>query len=242
LAEIRIFRNADELGLALAQEIVDLRPRLLGCPGGRSLVSTYRALAATDADLSGTTIVMMDEYVPIPPTDAHYSCRGFALREIARPLRIPEENVWLPDADDPSAYDLRIAAAGGLDMFLLASGASDGHIAFLPPGSPLDGRTRLVRLAESTRRDNVATFPEFASAADVPEYGVSVGLGTVVSARRLRLVIHGAEKREAAARVLTLDCFEAAWPASVVHACDDAEIWLDEEAYPESLIDLSTRS
>ena len=230
MTRVRVFADADELGSALAREIVELQPSLLGCPGGRSLVSTYRALTASDEDLSGTTVVMMDEYVPVPPPSAHYSCRGFALREIAEPLGIPRDSVWLPDPDEPAAYDARIEAAGGIDLFLLASGASDGHVAFLPPGSPLGGRTSVVRLAETTRRDNVATFPEFASADEVPEHGVSVGLGTIADARRVRLVLHGRDKRAAAERVTSLDDFDPSWPASVVHVCADAEIWLDGQA------------
>jgi len=224
VADVRAFADEEELGAALAQEIVEIAPSLLGCPGGRSLVSTYRALASSGADLSRTTIVMMDEYVPVPPPTAHYSCRGFALREIAAPLGIAEERVWLPDPDDPAAYDERIAAAGGIDLFLLASGASDGHVAFVPPGSPLGGKTSVVRLAESTRRDNVATFPEFASADEVPRHGVSVGLGTIAAARRLRLVLHRPDKRAAAARLLALERFDPAWPVSVVHEHPDAQI------------------
>ena len=225
-ADVRRFADERELGVALAQEIVELAPLLLGCPGGRSLVSTYRALASSEADLSRTTVVMMDEYLPVPPPSAHYSCRGFALREIAKPLGIQEDGVWLPDPRDPGAYDERIDAAGGIDLFLLASGASDGHVAFLPPGSPLDGRTSVVRLAEGTRRDNLATFPGFASVDDVPKEGVSVGLGTIAGARRLRLVLHGVGKRSAAERLLALDRFDPAWPASVVHEHPDAQILL----------------
>jgi glucosamine-6-phosphate deaminase len=224
VTDVRVFADAEELGAALAREVVELAPTLLGCPGGRSLVSTYRALALSGADLSSTTIVMIDEYVPVPRPTAQYSCRGFALREIAGPLGIPEERVWLPDPDDPPAYDERIEAAGGIDLFLLASGASDGHVAFLPPGSPLDGKTSLVHLAESTRRDNVATFPEFVSADEVPEHGVSVGLGTISAARRLRLVLHGPDKRAAIERLLALDRFDLYWPASVVHEHADAQI------------------
>src|SRR5205823_2924916 len=117
-AEVRRFADADELGRALAREIVELRPGLLGGPGGRSLMTTYRALGESKADLAGTTIVMMDEYVPVPPPTAHYSCRGFALREIARPLGISNERMWLPDPEDPADYETRIASAGGIDMFL----------------------------------------------------------------------------------------------------------------------------
>lgn len=223
-AEVRRFADADELGRALARDIVELRPELLGCPGGRSLITTYRALAESKADLSGTTIVMMDEYVPVPPPTAHYSCRGFALREIAGPLGIPDERVWLPDPDEPGEYEQRIGAAGGIDVFLLASGASDCHVAFLPPGSPLDGMTSVVRLAESTRRDNLATFPEFASLDDVPTQGVSVGLGTIAGARRLRLVLHGPDKRTAAERILARDHFDPSWPATIVHEHPDAQI------------------
>jgi glucosamine-6-phosphate deaminase len=177
---------------------------------------------------------MMDEYVEdgrAAPAGAHYSCRGFALCEIARPLGLPESSVWLPDAADPGAYDGRIATAGGIDLFLLASGASDGHVAFVPPGSPRDGRTGVLELAGSTRRDNLATFPEFASLDDVPRHGVSVGLGTISRlAHRVRLVLHGTGKREATRRVLALDSFDPDWPASIVHECAGAEIWVDRAA------------
>ena len=241
MTEVRVFADADELGVALAEEIVagydtayaEGRLFLLGCPGGRSLLSTYRALAATGRQLPECVVVMMDEYVEDgapPPTEAHHSCRGFALREISGPLGIRPKNMWLPDTRDPAAYDDQIAAAGGIELFLLASGTSDGHVAFLPPGSRLDGRTAIVRLAESTRRDNLMTFPAFASIAEVPQHGTSVGLATITAARRVRLVLHGAGKRAAATKVRSLGAFDPAWPASVVHACDDAEIWLDRVA------------
>jgi glucosamine-6-phosphate deaminase len=240
-ADVRVFDDADELGGALATEILGAyaaaggRRFLLGCPGGRSLRTTYRALAARRPDLRRLVVVMMDEYVAdgaAAPAEAHYSCRRFAREELAGPLGLRAEQVWIPDPADPADYDERLIAAGGIDLFLLASGASDGHVAFVPPGSPRDGRTAVLALAESTRRDNVATFPEFSSVDDVPTYGVSVGLGTIGDARRLRLVLHGEGKRDAAARVLALDRFDPSWPASVVHDHPDAEIWLDRAAAP----------
>jgi glucosamine-6-phosphate deaminase len=220
VTEVRRFDDPDELGRALAGEIAAAQPALLGCPGGRSLLTTYRALPP----LPDTTIVMMDEYVPVPPPTAHWSCRGFAEREIrGGPL-------WLPDPYEPYAYDDRIEDVGGIDVFLLASGASDGHVAMLGPGAPRDGRTSVVALAESTRRDNLATFPAFRSIDEVPTHGVSVGLATIAGARALRLVLHGPDKREATARLLALDRFDPSWPASIVHDHPDARIYVDRQA------------
>ena len=200
MADVRRFADAEELGATLAAELVAAQPRLLGCPGGRSLLSTYRRLSP----LPETTLVLMDEYVPVPPTSAHYSCRGFGQRELP-----PARELWVPDPDDPAAYDERIAAAGGIDVFLLASGASDGHVAMLGPGA---------------RRDNLRTFPAFASLDEVPKRGVSVGLATIADARALRMVVHGEDKRDAIERLLSYDRFDPEWPASIVHDHDDAEI------------------
>jgi glucosamine-6-phosphate deaminase len=233
---LKVFPDAEVLGEALADEVLARYdstdgPFLLGCPGGRSLRTTYAALAARGRNLDRLVVVMMDEYVGAPP-DAHYSCTAFAYDVIAGPLGVAGRNVWLPDADDPGAYEERIGAAGGIDLFLLASGATDCHVAFLPPGSPREGRTSVLTLAESTRRDNLVTFPQFRSIDDVPEQGVSVGLATIADARALRLVVHGADKRNAARRILGHDAFSPAWPATLVHEHPDAEIWVDEEAMP----------
>ena len=240
-AEVRVFADAQEVGERLAEEILGLyaaaadRPFVLGCPGGRSLRTTYRALAARRPDLSRLVALMMDEYVvdgAAAPANVHFSCRRFALRELVEPLGLREEQVWLPDPADPAAYDERIVAAGGIDVFLLASGASDGHVAFIPPGSSREGRTTVVKLADSTRRDNVATFPAFSSVDDVPMHGVSVGLRTIADARCSRLVLHGRDKRLAAQRFLALDRFDPSWPASIVHDVTDGQIWLDRAAMP----------
>jgi len=252
---VRRFPDGDALGDALAAEIAEGiasariagRRYLLGCPGGRSARTTYAALARrlAGSDLGHLVIAMMDEYL-VPGPDgalraadpaAHYSCRGFAEREIAGPLNaraarpIPAEGIWLPDAADPAAYEARLTAAGGIDLFILASGASDGHVAFNPPGSDPDGGPWIVPLPESTRRDNLATFPDFRSLDEVPRHGVSVGLGTIVRcSRRARLVLIGGGKRTAAARVMDAGGYDASWPASVVHRCTDGEIWLDAAA------------
>lgn len=254
-----VFRDAEQLGEALAREILDGiaatppgRRYLLGCPGGRSLRSTYQALARlvpADADLRRLVIVMMDEYVVetadgprrIDPS-AHCSCAGFAAREISGPINaavtrghgILAEHVWGPDPADPAAYDRLIEEAGGVDLFLTASGAGDGHLAFVAPGGSPDGRTAVLDLAEQTRRDNMATFPEFAALDEVPRLGVSVGLGTIARlSRSVAMVLVGASKRVSAARILDAPDFDPSWPATFIHRCPGARILLDAAAAGE---------
>lgn len=246
LGEVLAGRILEDVGRASSEG----RRYLLGCPGGRSLKTTYIAMASIAAerqlDLSALVIVMMDDYVeaeqgayrPVPE-DAHHSCRGFALREIVAPLnaavsprsRLPADAVWLPDPSDPEAYDDRIEDAGGIDLFLLASGSSDGHVAFNGPGTRRDSRTRVVALPDSTRRDNLQSFPAFSTLQEVPRFGVTVGLATIVEhSRRAILVAHGVEKQTAVGTLLTSAGFVTTWPASIVHACREGELYVDEAA------------
>lgn len=248
----RVFEGEQELGRALALRIVDGvgeagqegRNYLLGCPGGRSPLSTYRALpevaAEQSVDLSPLVVVMMDDYL-IPtrrgyahvPIEAHYSCRRFAIEEIGHPLaHLPgapkEDRIWMPGPADPPAYDARITEAGGIDLFLLASGASDGHIGFNPTGSPRDSITRIVELSTPTRTDNLRTFPEFESVEDVPTHGVTVGIRTIAElSRSAVMVCLGAEKRPAAERISSADRYDPSWPATIISEIPDAEIWVD---------------
>ncbi len=253
----RVFPSRQSLGIVLAERIIEgitaarrnRRPFLLGCPGGRSHLPTYRGLKTVAAqqrvDLSPLVIVMMDDYV-IPrgnrfehvPFDAHYSCRRFAHQEIAAPLGdLPgapgPDRIWMPDPGDPSAHDRLIARAGGIDLFLLASGASDGHIAFNPPGSSRDSTTRIVELSEQTRTDNLSTFPQFRSLAEVPIHGVTVGIGTIADrSRSAVMVCLGAEKRLTVQRIATASTYDPSWPATIVTEIADAELWVDPLACP----------
>ena len=180
----------------------------LGCPGGRSLRTTYNALARIAAeranDLSALHIVMMDEYVEargehwaLCSPDAHYSCYRFGDEEIRRSinaglpdaLRIPANNLHVPDPNAPLRYESLIERLGGVDVFLLASGASDGHVAFNPQGCAFGERTRIVELAEATRTDNLATFPEFRDLSEVPRFGVSVGPATIASHSQAAILV-----------------------------------------------------
>ncbi len=136
-----------------------------------------------------------------------------------------------PDPDDPGRFEDLIGELGGIDFFIAASGASDGHVAFNPPGSALDSRTRIVELAATTRRDNMSTFPVFEDLSEVPRRGVTVGLGTVVqNSKRVALLMSGVGKRAALRKLSDLGRFDPSWPASVVFECRQPEIIVDAAA------------
>lgn len=250
-----VFDTPAQLGETLAIEIAngiaaaaaEDRPYVLGCPGGRSPRPVYAALATQvrlrRLDLSRVVVAMMDEYVErvkgrycnVDPA-ASYSCAGFAAREIAAPLARaagPGRGlgaVWVPDATSPEAHEQRLAESG-VDLFILASGASDGHVAFNPPGTQRAATSRVVELPETTRRDNLVTFPQFGRIEKVPHFGVTVGPATIATnSARAVMVVHGADKQLTAARLLNSTAYEASWPATVVHACRHPSLYLDSTA------------
>lgn len=255
---ISVHPTPAELGAAVADRIFEGmtaahragRPYLLGCPSGRSPGPVYSALAdrvgAVGADLSRLVLVMMDEYVEDYPSspalvsrDRHCSCRGFAEREIVARFnetlppdrQIPAVNVWFPELDDPAAYDEKIAAAGGIDMFILASGASDGHVAFNRPGSPREGPSLITELAETTRIDNLQTFPEFRDLSQVPRFGITVGVGTIVmQSKSAAMVLWGGQKQLAFAKISSANGYDPSWPATIVTECRNAVLFADEAA------------
>ena len=227
------------------------RSYVLGCPGGRSPMPVYEALAeqlaAEPLDCSRLIIAMMDEYLLAdaagtlspPPVSAHFSCRGFGEREIVdrinrvlpEPYHIGPENFWMPDAAAPGRLRQAARAAGGIDLFLLASGAGDGHIAFNPPGSARDSETRIVKLAEQTRRDNLATFPDFRSLDEVPTHGVTIGIGSIATlSAAAAMTVWGEGKRQAFNRLTSAEAYDPSWPATIVVECRSAEIHADRHA------------
>jgi glucosamine-6-phosphate deaminase len=259
-APLRVLSTPEEIGNELAGRLLSRIERariagrrfLLGSPTGRSPRPLFAAmaqrLAARPQDLSHVVFVMMDEYLVerdgalvYAPADAPWSCHWFARVEIADRLnaelpeshRLAPDSIWFPDPRDPAEYDARIEGAGGIDYFVLASGASDGHVAFNPPGSARDSRTRIIALSEETRRDNLKTFPAFGTLDVVPRHGVSVGIETIVRSREAAMIAWGEGKRLTVARMRRATGYEPDWPATLIHACAAGEIVCDAAAGTE---------
>ena len=254
---LRVLPSPDAIGEEIAQRILERIEQarvagthfLLGCPTGRTPRPVYgamaRRLAATKADIGHLVLVMMDEYLvdgdgqlQYAPDDRLWSCHHFVREEIAAPLnrglptasRMREESIWFPDPGEPEAFDKKLEDAGGIDFFILASGASDGHVAFNPPGSARGSRTRIIQLSEDTRRDNLQTFPAFRNLAEVPAHGISVGIHTIASAKEAAMIAWGSGKRLTLSRILRAERYELDWPATVIHECAIRGIWSDDAA------------
>ena len=254
---LQIFQTPAEIGAWLSARLlteieearVAGRRYLLGCPTGRTPRPIYEEIATrlrtSPQDLSHVVLAMMDEYLvqhgqrlDYAPSDRPWSCHYFAEHEIIarwnavlpEKFRLPDSSVWFPDPRNPDAYDARLAEAGGIDFFILASGATDGHVAFNPPGSRRETRTRIIALSEQTRRDNLQTFPAFGTIDAVPKHGVSVGIATITAARAAVMVLTGQSKRESLTRILKTERYDPQWPATVIHEFRSAEVFADRDA------------
>ena len=250
----KTFKNDDEIAKNLALEIFNNLKKnkklVLGCPGGRSLKKTYYYLGKLSYEvkisLDKLVIIMMDEYVikhkgkfKLVNPKSHFSCVRFSRQVIKKLLNYKKnnshslklENILFPDIDNPKNYDKKIKKLGGIDIFLLASGSSDGHVAFNNSNSKLNQKTHITKLSKKTRLDNMKTFHNFNKLKEVPEYGLTVGLNTIFSlSKKAILVLSGKEKRKAAEIILNKKLFNRNWPATIIHKCNKKSIFIDKDA------------
>ena len=248
---IKKFSNSDELAKYLANEILEHLQKknkcVLGCPGGRSLTKTYYQLGQIShkkkISLENLTIIMMDEYVlkrkntfSLVDPNSHFSCVRFSNQVIKRLLnykkrksyKITNERILFPNVLDPAKYDYQIKNMGGIDIFLLASGSSDGHVAFNNNHSKINQNTHIIKLTKETRRDNMKTFPNFKSIKEVPKYGITVGLNTIATlSKSVTLVLTGNEKKYAFSMTMQNGRFNNKWPASIIYRCKKYKIFTD---------------
>jgi glucosamine-6-phosphate deaminase len=173
-------------------------------PTGRTPVRLYRELVRMhregQLDFSRARIFNLDEYVGVPPTDPR-SFDHYLRQHLLSQVNIQPQNVRLLDSTaDKTAcaeYESEIKAAGGIDL-LIAGVGTNGHIAFNEPGSALDSRTRIVELAETTRTNMQAVFRR----DEMPTHAVTIGIGTILEARKILVLATGQTKQHALAGLL----------------------------------------
>lgn len=190
------------------EQLVRRKPDcVLGLATGSTPLGLYRELIARhhQAGLSfkKVTTFNLDEYVGLGP-DHPQSYHHFMRENLFRHIGIFPENTNVPDglAEDyelfGKQYEEKIHKAGGIDLQVLGIGA-DGHIAFNEPGSSLGSRTRLKTLDEQTVADNARFFD---SPDEVPRLSITMGVGTILEARRCLLLAAGEKKAEAMAATI----------------------------------------
>lgn len=176
---------------------------VLGLPTGSSPIGMYKALAeACKADRVSFKNVLtfnMDEYVGLPESHPE-SYHSFMARNLFDHIDCPKENIHIlnGNAEDLEAecahYEEMIQEAGGIDLFIGGVGV-DGHVAFNEPGSSLTSRTRQKTLTTDTRIVNSRFFDNDMN--KVPAYALTVGVGTVMDAREVMVLINGHSKARA---------------------------------------------
>ncbi len=231
-------KDEDEMSrraASLVAEAIHRDPHsILGLATGSSPVGMYKNLVKFyeqgTLDFSKVRSFNLDEYYPIQPEDPQ-SYRHFMNENLFDHINIDPANTHVPqgNAEDPEAvceaYDLMIQAAGGIDLQILGIG-NNGHIAFNEPADHFPAGTHLVDLQESTIKAN-ARF--FASEADVPRQAISMGIGSILRAKRIILLASGEAKAEAVKACvegpITPFC-----PASALQLHPDVTIFVDEAA------------
>lgn len=214
------------------------RPFVLGLPTGSSPVLTYKNLVSMhkNGEISFKNVVTfnMDEYVAIP-RDHPQSYHTFMWENLFKHIDINPANVNILDgnAHDLQAecdrYEQKISKYGGIELFLGGIGP-DGHVAFNEPGSSLTSRTRVKTLAYDTIIANARFFGNDINA--VPRMALTVGVGTVMDAREVLIIITGTSKANA-----LYHCIEEGishmWTISALQLHPRACIACDEDATME---------
>ncbi len=237
--EILIQANAERASKLAANIIADrllAKPDLvLGCATGRSMEAIYGELVQMyrekQLDFSRCHSFNLDEYVGLAPDDArsyHYYMR----QQLFQKVNIDLQNTHLPNglAADLKAearrYEQQIAQQDGIDLQLLGLGES-GHIGFNEPLSSLMSRTRDKALTPTTLKQNARFFggdPE-----KVPRRALTIGVGTILEAREILMVVTGAEKADILAKA-TEGPITAMISATALQLHSNCKVIVDEAA------------
>ena len=236
---VRIFESAGALATALARDIarrLTAEPAsVLGLATGRTPIPMYRELVRLHrrrrADFTRATTFNLDEFLGLAPDDPR-SYRRFMQRHLFDHVNLAARRIHFLNgaAADPAAecrrYERAIERAGGIDLQILGLGMN-GHIGFNEPARALIARTHVARLKPATRRANAALFDNRLSA--VPHQALSMGMATILHAKRIVLLATGVSKARCVERMIE-GPVTPRLPGSFLQLHRCAEIWLDRAA------------
>jgi len=236
--EVLIFPDTQSLASKSADlvesQIKTFPDSVIGLATGSTPLGLYEELIKRhgehDLSFAGVKTFNLDEYVGIPSNHAQ-SYRTFMDENLFSKIDIQPSNTQVPDgmAENPlevgPAYEKMIADAGGIDLQVLGVG-TDGHIGFNEPTSSLSSITRVKTLTQQTIEDNSRFFgPEEFQ----PKLAITMGIKTILDARRIILLAHGENKAEAIRDMVEGPLF-AMCPASALQLHPRTTILIDEAA------------
>jgi glucosamine-6-phosphate deaminase len=212
---------------------------VLGLPTGSTPVDVYRELVRLHTeeglDFSNVVTFNLDEYYGLPH-DQMQSYGSWMHSHLFSLVNIPEDQIHIPDGMVPlndveqhcREYENKIVVEGGIDIMLLGIG-TNGHVGFNEPFSVRNSRTRLCVLDPVTRR---AAASDFFGEDNVPTHAMTMGLATILSARKIFLLAMG-EHKSRIVQALVEEGVTARVPASYLQEHSDATVLLDEAAAKE---------
>lgn len=239
-----IFDDSKEASRFVATQIADLirsktkdgKQCVLGLATGSTPVNVYAELVRMHKEekLSFKNVVTfnLDEYYPMKPEELQ-SYRRFMREHLFDHIDIDPKNVHIPDGTLPieqvyahcQSYEKAIIDAGGIDLQILGVGRT-GHIGFNEPGSGKNSRTRLITLDRVTRLDAAA---DFFGDENVPRRAITMGVGTILQAKRIILMAWGEHKANVIAQAIEGEV-TAAIAASFLQEHANSSIILDRAA------------
>jgi glucosamine-6-phosphate deaminase len=221
---------------AIVEQAVRAKPdAVLGLPTGNTPRGLYSELVRRHREeglkLSAVRTFNLDELIGLGARDS-LSYRAYMQVSLFRHVDVLPENIHIPRGasgtdfeEESKAYECEIRQAGGVDLLVCGVG-TNGHIAFNEPGSAFDSRTRAVDLAPETLNGLRIQFPD---ETELPRRAITMGIGTILEARRVICLASGQRKAVAVARALD-GPVTVGVPASALQLHADTTVILDREA------------
>lgn len=231
--EVIILDNKIDIGLAIAKEIIkDIKnnPKLnLGLATGSSPLPLYKSLIELskleNISFKDITTFNLDEYCGLS-NDNKESYHYFMNENLFKYLDFSKDSHYFPSIDNVNNYDEIIDNHGGIDIQILGIGAN-GHIAFNEPNTPISSVTHITNLANKTILDNSRFFSNI---DEVPTKAITMGLSTILKAKKIYLIATGKNKAEAISIMLKGKYIKEC-PASALNLKkDNVYIYLDKDA------------
>lgn len=235
---VLIYESEEQIGIAagnyMCGQVLQKPNSVLGLATGSTPLKPYSQMIELYkkgvVDFSKVTTFNLDEYVNLDVNDKN-SYHNFMHENLFDHINIPEENINFLDgnAEDPEEecrrYEEKIKAAGGIDIQLLGIG-SNGHIAFNEPADCFQRWSHVVTLKESTVKDNSRFFK---SIDEVPTQAVTMGIGSIMQAKKILIIAIGENKAKAIKQLIDGNVTPMC-PASVLQFHTDVTLMLDKAA------------